>query len=86
MDGKRQNFWIIDEITRQVKPNVKGTSKIVCFQKIKLAGGRIEYRLTYYMLGIKSRRWIFGQYSIMSPPSVFAYILKEARKRKWTGI
>jgi hypothetical protein len=89
IDGVRRKFLIVDEIVCKQRVNEKGTRKIICFQQIKWKTGRIQYRFTYYMLGMKKGargRWVFGQYSILIPAKQLCHLLEEARRRKWPGI
>ena len=88
IDGRRRYFAIEDEI---VTPQKSGTHrKLICFQKIRFEEDRhLEYRFTYYMLGLKAGargRWVFGQYSLLIPAKDLARLLKEARRRGWEGI
>jgi hypothetical protein len=68
----------------------KGTRKLICFQKIRFEdSGKLEYRFTYYMLGLKpgaKGRWVFGQYSLLIPAAILSKLLQEARERGWEGI
>jgi len=61
--------------------------KLITFQKLRLEEeNRIEFRLGYYMIGVKlgaKGRWVWGQYALMIPEKDFKVILKEAQKRKW---
>jgi hypothetical protein len=86
----RRTFWIEDEIVCDQRITDKNTRKRICFQKIRFDDhGKVEYRLTYYMLGIKPRakgRWIFGQYSLMVPVKEMGFLIRGARKKKWPGI
>ena len=83
--GTKVHLTVLDEI---VIP--QGSGKLIYFQQFRLEEDqRIEYRLTYYMLGHKPSRkgkWVFGQYSLMIPAKELSAILKEARKRDWKGI
>jgi len=85
IDGRKVHLTVTDEI---VVPHGKG--KLIYFQQFRFEEDeRIEYRLTYYMLGFKpSRRgrWVFGRYSLVLPAEELAFLLKEARKRGWPGI
>lgn len=87
IDGSTRRFTIVDEIVREQEIPEKATRKLIYFQQMKFEGeDRFQYRLTYYMLGVKpgsKGRWVFGQYSLMIPESHLAEILKEAKKRGW---
>lgn len=82
---KPVTFTIIDEIVVE-----QGTGKLIYFQQLShTPGNRIEYRLCYYMLGVKESRrgkWVFGQYALMVPANLLVKILSEAKKRGWKGI
>lgn len=86
IDGARLSFVVEDEI---VLPQGNGT-KLIYFQKFRwVHDGAVEYRLTYYMIGVKPGRkgqWVFGQSSLMVPATELAELLKEARLRGWEGI
>jgi hypothetical protein len=85
INGRKVHLTCIDEIVI-----AHGKGKLIYFQQFRFEEDRrIEYRLTYYMIGFKpSRRgrWVFGQYSLMLPARELAVILREARKRGWPGI
>lgn len=78
-------FTIIDEI---VIPH--GSGKLIYFQQLRHGPSKqIEFRLCYYMLGVKESRrgkWVFGQYALMTPAREFRKLLAEAKKRKWKGL
>ena len=80
IDGSTVHCTVKDEI---VIPH--GHGKLIYFQQFEFEKDRrIEYRFTYYMLGVKpSRRgrWVFGQYSLMLPARELAHLFKEARHR-----
>ena len=83
--GESRAMTIVDEV---VVP--QGPSKLIYLQKIKWVDRRgYEYRLTYYMIGVKPARkgkWVFGQYSVMIPAATLAKVLRLARDRGWRGI
>jgi hypothetical protein len=85
ISGSEVFLTVVDEI---VVP--QGKRKLIYFQQLQFeADSRIEYRLTYYMLGHKPARlgrWVFGQYSIMIPAEELSLVLKEARSRGWPGV
>jgi hypothetical protein len=85
ISGREVYLKVIDEI---IVPH--GDRKLIYFQQLQFEeDNRIEYRLTYYMLGHKSARrgrWVFGQYSIMIPAEELSAVLKEARLRGWPGV
>ena len=78
-------FTVVDEI---VIPH--GSGKLIYFQLLRHDPGKqIEFRLCYYMLGVKESRrgkWVFGQYALMTPASVLRKLLAEAKRRKWKGL
>jgi hypothetical protein len=82
---KPVTFSITDEIVV-----AQGAGKLIYFQQLlHTPGNRIEYRLCYYMLGVKESRrgrWVFGQYALMVPANSLVKLLSEARKRGWKGI
>ena len=82
--GKHIYLVIEDEITRiqSDAPN-----KVISFQRIRFEKtGKIEYRLGYYMIGVKPGargRWVWGQYALLIPTSDMKALIKQARIRKW---
>lgn len=90
IDGRDRYFIVVDEIVREQRVVESGTRKLIYFQKIRFEeNARIEYRLTYYMLGLRpgaKGRWVFGQYSLLIPPKELKRLLTEARRRAWPGI
>lgn len=78
-------FTVVDEI---VVP--QGPGKLIYFQQLQHSpGNKIEYRLCYYMLGVKESRrgqWVFGQYALMVPAPALVRLLREAKRRQWKGI
>jgi hypothetical protein len=96
--GKIRKWKAIDETAVHVKitgeiqcEQGSGThSKLICLQRIQFeSDGHIEYRFTYYMVGVKAGRtkdkWVFGQYSLVIPAKELKWLLKEARKQGWVG-
>ena len=83
--GRKVHLVVKDEI---IVPH--GGGKLIYFQQFQFEEDqRIEYRLTYYMIGHKPARrgrWVFGQYSLCLPAKELSVLLKEARKRGWPGI
>ena len=90
IDGGRRYFTVVDEIVREQPVPEKGTQKLIYFQKIQFEDDpAIQYRLGYYMLGLKAGargRWVWGQYSLLIPSEHLGSILREARARGWEGI
>jgi hypothetical protein len=87
IDGKKSSFIVEDEIIREQEGSIH--RKLIYLQKIKHEpDGRLEYRFTYYMEGLKGRtkgRWVFGQYSLMIPQRDLTWLLNQARKKEWKG-
>ena len=85
INGDDVTFTIVDEI---ILP--QGSGKLIYFQKLQHdPGKRLEYRLCYYMLGVKEARkgkWVFGQYALMIDAKDLKKVLQEAKKRKWKGV
>jgi len=89
IDGRKVHRVVEDEV--KLRQRSARHSKLIYFQQIRCEeDGRLEYRFTYYMLGVKPGprrgRWVFGQYSLMLPPRELGRLLKKARKRGWRGI
>jgi len=88
IDGRELSLRIEDEI---VRPQANAHHpKLIYLQKVRFEeDDRVEYRLTYYMLGQKPGahgKWVFGQYSLLVPPPDLAALLAEARRRGWEGV
>src|SRR2546423_1135991 len=64
--GELRTVTILDEI-RRVQSNAP--HKVIVLQRIKFdSSGETEYRLGYYMIGVKPRmagRWTWGQFAIL---------------------
>jgi hypothetical protein len=88
IDGRKLHLVIEDEIVRPQSSSKH--HKLIYFQQIRFEEDqRLEYRFTYYMLGLKpgrKGRWVFGQYSLLIPAEDLAWLLKRARKRGWKGV
>ena len=88
IDGRLRRMTVEDEIHRRQRSAL--SPKLLYFQKVRFdQGQRLQYRLTYYMLGVKPGRrgrWVFGQFSPFIPASDLRALMKEARRRKWPGI
>ena len=82
--GNERHLIIEDEI---VHPQSNAPHKLIAFQRIRLEEeNRIEYRLGYYMIGVKpgaKGRWVWGQFALLIPEKDLKAILKKAQKRKW---
>jgi len=89
IDGAIRHFRILDEVTHEQIPVENGTRKMIHLQKIQYeVTGRIEYRFTYFMLGLKpgaKGKWVFGQYSLFVPPRDLSILLRKARAKGWKG-
>jgi hypothetical protein len=83
-DGHRQQFTIVDEITRMHRGV---PSKIICLQLLRFdEDGRKQVRVGYYVIGKKPKmrgRWVWGQYSSMMPLEDFRWVVQEAQKKGW---
>lgn len=84
IDGAKRYFRIDDEI---IHPQSNSTRKIIVFQKMHFVEeNRVEFRLGYYMIGVKPRskgRWVWGQFSLLLPEEDLTAIMAEANRRKW---
>ncbi len=82
--GEWIKYIIEDEIIR-FQTTFK--HKLISFQRIRFfMDNRIEYRLGYYMIGVKPRmrgKWVWGQFCLLIPEIDLVEIIKEAKKRKW---
>lgn len=82
--GEKRHLLILDEI-KILQSTDK--NKLIVFQKIKIEEtGLIEFRLGYYMIGVKlgaKGRWVWGQFCLLIPQYDLEIILKEARLKKW---
>ena len=90
IDGKFRYFTVMDEIVHEQVLVERGSRKLIYFQRIQFEDdGQIQYRFTYYMLGLRpgaKGRWVFGQYSLLIPIEDLNVILNKARELKWEGI
>jgi hypothetical protein len=88
--GAKRYFTIEDEVSCEQPVPEKETRKQIYLQKARFEDtGEIQYRFTYYMIGVKpgaKGRWVFGQYALFIPSEHLTCLLQEARKRKWEGI
>lgn len=84
INGEPRNFVIRDEIQR---PQTSLPNKLIVFQKIEIEEDkRIEYRLGYYMIGVKpggKGRWVWGQFCLLIPAEDLHPLLDEAKHRGW---
>jgi len=82
--GVKRYMIIKDEIRHKQHNNPR---KLIAFQQIKFEeDNRIEYRLGYYMVGVKSGakgRWVWGQFCLMIPEKDLKIILKKAKRKGW---
>jgi hypothetical protein len=88
IDGTPVPVTITGEI--KLEQGVAAHKKLICLQQIHFeTDDHIEYRFTYYMIGVKpgktKGRWVFGQYSLVIPADDLKLVLAEARNRKWEG-
>lgn len=82
--GEWIEYTIEDEIIRFQTSN---KHKLISFQRIRFPkDNRIEYRLGYYMIGVKPKmrgKWVWGQFCLLIPEIDLIEIFKEAKERKW---
>ncbi|OHB55390.1 MAG: hypothetical protein A2173_05235 [Planctomycetes bacterium RBG_13_44_8b] len=79
--------WVEYTIEDEIIISETSYKKLFVFQRLRFSKERrIEYRLGYYMLGVKPRmsgKWVWGQFCLMIPEAELLKLLKEAKKRKW---
>jgi hypothetical protein len=87
INGDDVEFVIEDEI---IMHQTNNPNKLIVMQmlvhKLRDIPDEIEYRLGYYMLGVKpgmKGRWVWGQYCLMLPPEDFRILLKKAKEKHW---
>lgn len=88
-DGTRHTYTVEDEIVVPQRGRTRGSPKLIYFQKVRFDTGKVEYRLTYYKIGVKPGargRWVFGQYSLFIPAPELSKLLDRARAKGWDGI
>lgn len=82
--GELRTFTINDEIRRLQSGN---PHKLICLQRLWCnENQREEFRLGYYMIGVKPRmsgKWTWGQFATIIPATDFRAIIKQAQKRGW---
>ena len=82
--GRVRTCTITDEI-RRLQSNAP--NKVIVLQRIEFEETQeIEYRLGYYMIGIKPRmagRWTWGQFAILIPALDFRWIVRRAERKGW---
>jgi hypothetical protein len=81
--GRRLGFEVTGEIKR---PQSNLPTKLICLQRIRFDGGRMELRLGYYIIGKRPSmrgRWVWGQYAALMPIADFKAIVNQAKKLKW---
>jgi len=82
--GIKRYMMIEDEILHKQHNNPR---KLIAFQQIKFEeDNRIEYRLGYYMVGVKpgaKGRWVWGQFCLMIPEKDLKAVLKKAKRKGW---
>lgn len=79
------HYWRVeDEILR---PQHNALHKLLCFQRLRReSDDREEFRLGYYMLGVKPRargRWVWGQYALFIPKRDLRSLIRTAERRGW---
>lgn len=84
INSQRRNYVIEDEIIRVQFTNRR---KALYLQKLRCeTDGAAEFRLGYYMIGVKPRmagRWTWGQFAPLIPARDFRAILRKARTKGW---
>ena len=84
IDGRIRHFRIDDEM---IRPQSNSDRKVIVFQKVTfLEENETEFRLGYYMIGMKPRargRWVRGQFCLLIPEEDLLFLMKEAQRRKW---
>lgn len=82
--GTKRSMIIEDEILHKQH---NAHHKLIAFQRIRDEGNNhIEYRLGYYMIGVKpgmKGRWVWGQFCLFIPESDLKAILKKAERKGW---
>ena len=90
IDGSIRHFRVEDEVFEEQRIPEKDTRKVIVFQRLRFEeSGHTDYRFTYYMIGVKpgaKGRWVFGQYSLLIPPTVLRRLLAKAKRRNWPGV
>jgi hypothetical protein len=84
IDGVRLAFRVKDMICRLQSDNRR---KLIVLQQIQQEGkAKPEYRLGYYMIGVKPRmkgKWTWGQFATIMPAEDLHAIITAAKKKKW---
>jgi hypothetical protein len=82
--GTHRYLVIEDEILHRQRYS---TNKLIAFQRIRIEdNNQIEYRLGYYMIGVKPRargRWVWGQFCLMVLERDLKAILRKATRKGW---
>jgi hypothetical protein len=82
--GVVRHLVIEDEITQ---PQTNAPHKLIVFQKMyHEEEDRYEFRLGYYMIGVKGKpkgRWVWGQYCLLIPQADLLSIINRAKRKKW---
>jgi hypothetical protein len=82
--GEPRTFTIVDEIRRL---QADYPDKLICLQKLwSRENHREEFRLGYYMIGVKPRmagKWTWGQFATIIPAKDFRAIVRAAARRGW---
>jgi len=82
--GTHRYMVIEDEILHRES---KVPNKLIAFQRIRIEeNNRIQYRLGYYMIGVKPRargRWVWGQFCLMVLERDLKAILRKAERKGW---
>ncbi len=82
--GTKRHMVIEDEILHKQH---NAPHKLISFQRIRLEEeDRIEYRLGYYMIGVKpgaKGRWVWGQFCLLIPEKDLKAVLRKAERKGW---
>ncbi len=84
IDGRILHWRIEDEI---ILSQTNSDRKIIVFQKMRnLEEDRVEFRLGYYMIGVKPRRkgqWVWGQFCLFIPQEDLVELIRRAKRKNW---
>lgn len=82
--GELREVTIVGEI-RRIQSN--NPHKVICLQQLRFDHtGEVEFRLGYYMIGVKPRmrgRWTWGQFAVLIPARDFTWIIRQAQRLGW---
>jgi hypothetical protein len=82
--GEKTTYTIEDEICRQQST---APHKALYLQRLRShKDGGVQYRVGYYMIGVKSGRlgkWVWAQYAPLLPRKDLAALIRAARRKGW---